>query len=119
MNNYVKECHILGSTFAIFNFSSLAGIVNENNILVIYLSLIVVFFLLGLLFGHNIGARKKETKRKKSAVTQNTLNNTRQPNSPIPDSRVKTDGQIYNPNQSQTHSRRKHKHRKHNSMYPL
>lgn len=105
------------STFAIYIFSSLTGIVNENNILVIYLSLIVIFFLLGLLFGHNIGVRKKDSRSRKSTIKQDVIKNTRPTNYPVQDSRAKTDGQIYTPERSRTHSRRKH--HKHNSMYSL
>lgn len=107
----------MGSTFAMTGFLLLTDLVNGNNILTIFIALVVVFFLLGLLLGLNIGSRNKDTKKEKNQITPSDLKNPKQTNALVQDTRENSTGQSYRPGQRRTHSR--HRHHKHNSVYTL
>lgn len=105
----------MGDIISAVGFSLLTSLINDMSIIVIYISLVVLFFLLGLVLGLNIGTRKRIPKNDKTPDTTDSLNKSRQTYVPGQDSREVIDQQVYNTNPEQKHSR--HRHHRHSSLH--
>lgn len=92
--------------------SAITSLLTDTNLWVIYLSLVVLFFLIGLVLGLNIGTRKSLPKDVKVPESNDIPNKSRQPL--ISGQENRENQQIYNTNQGH-HSRRRH--HKHTSMH--
>jgi hypothetical protein len=89
----------------------LTGLITNTSILVIYLTLIVVFFLLGLTLGLTIQTRRRIPKDTRSSENADPLNRSRQTFVPGQDGRERADRQISPAASEHRHSRhRRHRH---------
>lgn len=96
----------MGNVTAVLGLSVFTDLVNDTNILVIYLSLVVLFFLVGLVLGLNINTRKKISKTEKAQKKTENANNTSQ--TMVSGQGSSNNGQIPNTVSGTSHSRRRH-----------
>lgn len=102
-------------TSTILGFSVLTGLVNSTNILIIFITLVIVFFLMGIIMGFHINTKKSNSKDEPSSNKVDALGKLRQTEALGQDNQDILDRQINNSYSKQSHSR--HKHHSHSSKH--
>lgn len=97
----------MGKVFTVIECSIITGLFTDTNLWVIYISLVIIFFLVGLILGLNIGTRKRLPKDDKTPDNNDSQNKSRQ--ALITGSENKENQQIYNANQVHHSSHRHHR----------
>lgn len=109
----------MGNTVAILGFSVLTNIVNATNFLVMFIALVVIFFLLGMIMGFNINAKKGNSKEEISSEKTDHTKKSKTANALGQDSRESTDRQIISTFPPRNQSNHNHGHRHSRSSRPL
>lgn len=110
----------MGNALAILGFTTLIGLVNGTNFLVIFIAMVIVFFLLGMIIGFHINSKKNNTKDDMSADKTDTSGKSRAINTLGPDDWNNAINQINNSYRGYSHSQhQQHKHSSssHNSSH--
>jgi|GEM_PF-5884096 hypothetical protein len=99
----------MSNVISVLGHSLISGLIPNTNLYVVYISLVVLFFLLGLVLGLNIETRRKISKEEKTHDTVNASDKTKQTFVTGQDNIENQ--KIYNTYQGHSHSkRRRHKH---------
>jgi hypothetical protein len=106
----------MGNVLTVFGFFTLTGLVNGTNFIIIFISLVIVFFLLGMVIGFHINSNKHVTKDDITTEKTNTSGKSRAISTLEQDiTKDNTTHQINNSYHSPSH----HKHHKHSKKYTI